>query len=94
MNDVMLYLISIIALIIVPLILHILKTINDKKKREFDTYHKLISELLVTQIKYGDEIEKVPERQAAIVFELRRYKKYSAITTLKTKWIANQQGGN
>ena len=80
MNEVEIGILSGLVVAIISLVQHILKTKNDRRKREFDTYHRLITELLFPEMKYKEVIEKVIEKQAAIVYELRTYKRYAEIS--------------
>jgi len=76
-----------------PVVQFVITRRRDLQFREFETYHRLIKELVAP-----DPQEKVLwlDRQAAIVFELRhfpRYYSFSARTlrALREKWIANPE---
>lgn len=70
----------------IPLWLSVAAYRTGKKDKRFESYHKLIDDLLGSK-------DKIPpiERQVAIAFELRRFKEYWPITikilnALKNSW--------
>lgn len=84
-------LLAILAPIIWAVCQHYSNLKQERQIKEFDNYHRLIKELV--QPEKSDERMYV-DRQAAIIYELRNFKRYYPITyrTLKgleEKWAEN-----
>ena len=69
----------------------VLVRMRDEKHREFEIYHRLIKELVTP-----DSESKVTwiDRQTAVLFELRRFKRYHELTLrtllgLREQWSKN-----
>lgn len=85
-------LLAILAPIIWAVCQHYSSLKQEQQAKEFDNYHRLIKELV--QPEKPDEPIYV-DRQAAIIFELRNFKRYYPITYrtlkgLKEKWTENK----
>jgi len=90
-NTIGLSIIGAIIAFIWPVVQFVITRRRDLQFREFETYHRLIKELVSP-----DSQDKVTwiDRQAAVVFELRhfpRYFEFSARTLrgLRSKWTAD-----
>ncbi len=62
-----------VALFLWPIVQFVLVRKRDQEHREFEVYHRLIKELVVPD---QDSKSTWIDRQAAIVFELRSFRKY------------------
>ena len=94
MSEIIIGSVSVLVVAIFSFFQYKSKDKKDKEKREFETYHDLIIELVVPQYKYKDQMPKVAERLAVIVYELRNYEKYAEISVKVLEQLKSKEQEN